>query len=180
MTTKGRAYHERGWRNAKNICQLNARQVEMARALGMSPKKLPVGELIEACYSKRFGGDPLDDHRQKPEPGPSKLLPSLEDVDTAKRVRDAGNQVGNLVCYLMNLADDLQVWLAEGMVAPEVLPQVVQELREIAEDLETGELVWPAPAISLPPRPPRHASSRKAERNLKSEHKIPFQPRVKR
>src|SRR4029078_11777358 len=29
------------WRNAKRICRLNARQIEMARALGMNPKKLP-------------------------------------------------------------------------------------------------------------------------------------------
>jgi len=41
MATKGRAYHEEAWRNAQKICQLNARQVGMARALGMNPKKLP-------------------------------------------------------------------------------------------------------------------------------------------
>jgi hypothetical protein len=76
--------------------------------------------------------------------------------------------VDDLVCYLMKLADDLQAWLAEGMVAPEVLPQVVQELREVAEDLESGAPVWPAPAISLPPRPPRLAFARKADRERKS------------
>ena len=151
MTTKGRASQEQGSRKAKNICQLNARQVEMAR---------PRHESEEAPG-------------QKPEPGPSKLLTSLQDVDRATRVRDAVGQVEDLVCYVMNLADDLQAWLAEGMVAPEVLPQVVQELREIAEDLETGRPVWPAPATSHPP-PPRHALARKAHRKRKSEGKIPF------
>jgi hypothetical protein len=179
MTTKGRAYPEQGRRNAKNICQLNARQVEMARALGMSPKKLPVGELIEACYWKRFGGDPLDHHPQKPDPGPVEPLTSLPDVGRPKRVRDPVPQVDDLICDLMNLADDLQAWPAEGMVAPEVLPQVVQELREVAEDLESGVPVWPAPAISLPPRPPRHALSRKADRERKCERKI-LEPKVKR
>jgi hypothetical protein len=62
------------------------------RALGMSPKKLPVGELIEACYFKKFGGDPLDHHPQKPEPGPSKLLTSLQDVERPKRIRDPGGR----------------------------------------------------------------------------------------
>ena len=63
MATKGGADHEEAWRNAKKICHLNARQVEMGRALCMNPKKLPrlrpspqqrwklpVGEFIEACY----------------------------------------------------------------------------------------------------------------------------------
>ena len=71
MAKKRRAHDEEAWTNAKKICRLNARQVEMARALGMNPKKLPglrpspqqrwklpVGEFIEECYRKRFGGDP--------------------------------------------------------------------------------------------------------------------------
>ena len=83
MATKGRPYDVEAWRNAKKICRLSARQVEMARALGMNPKKLPslrpspqqrwklpVGEFIEACYWKRFGGDPLDRQPHKPEPTP--------------------------------------------------------------------------------------------------------------
>ncbi len=87
MARKRRPYHEESWRKAKRICQLNARQVEMARALGMNPKKLsslrpspqqrwklPVGEFIEARYWKRFGGDPLDHHLHKPEPVSPKLL----------------------------------------------------------------------------------------------------------
>jgi len=41
MASKHRRYDQEVWRNAKRICKLNARQVEMARALGMNPKKLP-------------------------------------------------------------------------------------------------------------------------------------------
>jgi hypothetical protein len=70
MPKNRRAHGEDVWRNAKKICGLNARQVEMARRLGMNPKKLPglhpspqqrwklpVGAFIEECYRKRFGGD---------------------------------------------------------------------------------------------------------------------------
>jgi len=165
MARKRRPYHEESWRKAKKICQLNARQVEMARALGMNPKKLPglrpgprqhwklpVGKFIEACYWKRFGGDPLDHLRHKPEPGSCKILTPKRDANAPKRVRDAVWQVEDLVCYLMNFADDLNAWLAQGMVTPEVLTQVIQELREIAEALETGAPVWPIPAIPQPPR----------------------------
>src|SRR5215472_18270222 len=177
MATRGRSYHEELWRNAKKVCQLNARQVEMARALGMNPKKLPnlrpsphqrwklpVGKFIEACYWKRFGGDPLDRRPHKPDPGSSKLPTAQRDVDGLKRVRGAAWQLEDLVCYLMNLADDLKGWLAQGMVAAEVLPQVIQELREIAAALETGAPVSPIPAIRPSPRPARHALSRPEDR----------------
>jgi hypothetical protein len=187
MATKGRPYHEEAWRNAKKICHLNARQVEMARALGMNPKKLPrlrprpqqrwklpVGEFIEACYWKRFGGDPLDRHPHELWPGSSKLLTAQRDVDALKRVRDAAWQVEDLVCYLMNLADDLKAWLAQGTVAPEVLPQVIQELREIAEALETGAPVSPIPAIPHSPRPARHTLSRRGNWECPSDDEIPF------
>ena len=67
---------------------------------------------------------------------------------------------GVLVCYLVNLADDLLAWLAQGVAPPEVLAQVPRELREIAEALETGAQVSPIPAIPGPPCQPRHAPSR--------------------
>ena len=41
MAARRQAHDEEAWRNAKKICQLSAQQVEMARALGMNPKKLP-------------------------------------------------------------------------------------------------------------------------------------------
>ena len=66
MAKKRRAHDEEAWTNAKKICRLTARQVEMARALGMNPKKLPglrpspqekwklpVGEFIEECPCRR-------------------------------------------------------------------------------------------------------------------------------
>jgi len=187
MATKGRPYHEESWKKAKKICQLNARQVEMARALGMNPKKLPslrpgpqqrwklpVGEFIEACYWKRFGGGPLDRHPHKPEPGSPKLLTPQRDVDALKDVGDAAWQVGDLVCYLMNLADDLNAWLEQGMVAQEVLPQVIQELREIAEALETGAPVWPIPEIPQPPRRAPYPLSQRGDRKRRSDDDIPF------
>src|SRR5215472_351047 len=187
MATKGRPFDIEAWRNAKKICRLSARQVEMARALGMNPKKLPslrpspqqrwklpVGEFIEACYWKRFGGDPLDRQPCKPEPASSRLLTGQQDQDALKRVRDASWPVGDLVCYLMNLADNLKAWLAQGMVAPEVLPQVIRELREIAEALETGAPVSPIPAIPQSPHPARRAFSQRENWEPQSDDDIPF------
>jgi hypothetical protein len=187
MAARRRAHDEEAWRNAKKICQLNAQQLEMARALGMNPKKLPrlrpsphqhwklpVGEFIEACYRKRFGGNPLDRHQHGPELGSRKLPIPQRDVDSRKHVRDAASQLGDLICYLMNLADDLQTWLAQGTVAPEVLPQVIAELREVAEALETGAPISPIPAISSSPRRPRHALSREGDRERTSDDEIPF------
>lgn len=68
MTKKRRAHDEEAWRSAKKICRLNARQLEMARRLGMNPRKLPrlrpgpeerwkllVGEFIENLYWKLSG-----------------------------------------------------------------------------------------------------------------------------
>ncbi len=186
MATKGREYREEAWRNAKKICQLNARQVRMARALGMNPNKLPglrpspqqhwklpVGKFIEACYWKRFGG-PLDHLPHEPKSGSCKILTPKRDANAPKRARDAVWQVEGLVCYLMNLADDLQAWLAQGVVPQEVLAQVPRELREIAGALETGAPVSPMPAIPGPPRQPRHAPLRQGDREHKSDDEIPF------
>jgi hypothetical protein len=130
----------------------------MAHALGMNPKKLPglrpspqqrwklpVGEFIEERYRKRFGCDPLDYHPHVPEPGSRK--PSTPQ-------RDA--QAGDLVCYLMNLADDLQKWLARGTVAPQVLPQVIEELREFGGTRHwSADLADPGDSASAPPDAPR-------------------------
>jgi hypothetical protein len=82
--------------------------------------------------------------------------------------------VGDLVCYLMNLADNLKAWLAQGMVAPEVLPQVIRELREIAEALETGAPVSPIPAIPQSPHPARRALSQREHWEPQSDDEIPF------
>src|SRR5713226_2344668 len=151
MANTCRAHDEEAWTTAKKICRLTARQVEMARALGMNPRKLPglrpspqerwklpVGEFIEERYRKRFGGDPRDHDPPGPEPNSRKVSSTDRDADASERVRDPAWQLSDLVCYLMNLADDLQKWLAHGSIDPEVLTQVREELREIAKALDTG------------------------------------------
>ena len=74
---------------------------------------------------------------------------------------------GIWLCYLMNLADDLQKWLAQGRVS-EVLPQVIVELREIAEALDTGAPISPITAIppSSPPDTPRLLAARRSGARL--------------
>jgi len=75
----------------------------------------------------------------------------------------------------MNLADDLQKWVAHGSIDPEVLPQVREELRAIAKALDTGAPILPIPAIPLPPRPAHPRVSRRADRERTFEDdEIPF------
>jgi hypothetical protein len=184
---KRRAHDEQAWRRAKKICRLNTRQVEMARALGMNPKKLPglrpspqqrwklpVGEFIEDRYWKRFGGNSFDPRPQIPALGSRKPSGPQRDAHVPEPLRDAARQAGDLVCYLMNLTDDLQKWLAEGAVAPEVLPQVIEELRRIAEALNTGTPISPIPAIPLPPCTTRHAFSQRGDQERMFNDEIPF------
>ena len=188
MATKRRAHDDEAWTNAKTICRLNARQVEMARALGMNPRKLPglrpgpqqrwklpVGEFIEERYRRRFGGDRRDQDSRGPEPG--SRTPSTRDLDAdaPERVRDPAWQVSDLVCYLMNLADDLQQWLAHGPIDPEVLPQVREELREIARALDTGAPISPMTATPVPPRATRRGLSRRDDQERTfDDDEIPF------
>ncbi len=145
MAKKRRAHDEEAWTNAKKICRLDVRQVEMARAIGMNPRKLPglrpspqerwklpVGEFIEQRYWKRFGGHRHDEDSRGPEPRsrqPSTGVVAADlDADVSERVQDPVWQLSDLACYLVNLADDLQQWLAHGSIDPEVLPQVREEL----------------------------------------------------
>ena len=99
MAKKRRAHDEEAWRSAKKICRLNARQVEMARALGMNPRKLPglrpsaeqrwklpVGAFIEECYQKRFGKHPQDHEPGGPDPRSRK--PWAADVHAPEPVQD--------------------------------------------------------------------------------------------
>jgi hypothetical protein len=187
MAKKRRAHDEEAWRNAKKTCRLNARQVEMARVLGMNPNKLsalrtspqqrwklPVGEFIEQRYWRRFGGHPLDQNPQAPEPDSRKASTVHRDAHAPEGVGDAASQAADLVCYVMNLADDLQKWLAQGTVAPDVLPQVSEELREIAKALDTGAPFSPIPAIPLPPRRSRPAFSRRGDDEPTVDDEIPF------
>jgi hypothetical protein len=182
MTKNRRAHDEEAWTNAKKICRLSSRQVEMGRALGMNPRKLPrlrpgphqhwklpVGEFIEKCYWKRFGAAPRTRGQE-----PSARKPS-RDTDASDRVRNPAWQLSDLACYCTNLADDLQKWLAHGSIDPEVLPQVREELQAIAKALDTGESISPIPAIPPPPRPRRGGLSRRRnEERVFDDEEIPF------
>lgn len=68
MTKKSKNISKSPWAIAKTKYRLNARQIAMAKELGMTPKtfskigenkseqwKTPRGEFIEKCYRKRFG-----------------------------------------------------------------------------------------------------------------------------
>jgi hypothetical protein len=187
MAKKRRAHDEEAWRNARKICRLNDRQVEMARALAMNPEKLPglrpspqqrwklpVGEFIEELHRKRFGGDPFDRRTHVLDLG-SRKPSSQRDAHAPERVTDVSRgQVEELVCYLVNLADDLQKWLAHGTFGPEVLPQVIEELREIAGALETGAPIPAIPEIPLPPRHTRRAFPRRRDQEETFDDEIPF------
>jgi hypothetical protein len=187
VASKRRRYDEEVWRNAKRICKLNARQVEMARALGMNPKKLPslrpspdqrwklpVSEFIESCYCKRFGGDPLEHPRLDPESQSSKPTVPKPDLDTSKRSRDTMLQLEDLVVYFANLVTDLEAWLVHGAVSPNLLAQLIMELREIVAALETGDSTPPFPEIPLPPHPTHLPSSRQKYRKQEYDDEIPF------
>ncbi len=67
MTKNNKTKHKDPWAIAKIKYRLNARQIEMAKKLGLNPKKfgklvpnksepwkVPLGKFIERCYNKRF------------------------------------------------------------------------------------------------------------------------------
>jgi hypothetical protein len=156
----------------------------MARVLGMNPRKLPglrpspqqrwklpVGAFIEECYRKRFGGAPESDETRRPQ-GESRFHTG----DALEMAREPMGQVEDLVCYLANLSDDLEMWLVHGTIAPEVLVQVRKELRGIADALEAGKLIPQMPEISTPPasRSTRSAHRDRLERTLDGDDEIPF------
>ena len=188
MANQRPAHDEEAWTTAKKICRLTARQVEMARALGMNPRKLPglrpspqerwklpVGEFIDERYRKRFGGAPRDHDSRGPEPSSRKASSTDRDADASERVRDPAWQLSDLVCYLMNLADDLQKWLAHGSMDPQVLPQVREELAAITAALDTRAPISPIPAIPLPPHPASHSFPRRRDRKRTVDaDEIPF------
>jgi len=182
MTKNRRAHDEEAWTNAKKLCRLTARQVEMGRALGMNARelpclraspqedwKLPVGVFIEACYWKRFGAPARTRGRE-----PSARKPS-RDTDASDRVRNPAWQLSDLACYCTNLADDLQKWLVHGSIDAGVLAQVRDELWEIAIALDIGAPISPMPEIPLPPRPRRRGLSRQRDREpIFDDDEIPF------
>jgi hypothetical protein len=187
MANQRPAYDEKEWTTAKKICRLTARQVEMARALGMNPRKLPglrpspqerwklpVGEFIEERYRKRFGGDPRDHDPRRPKPSSRKASITDRDADALEPGRDPAWQLSDLVCYLLNLADDLQEWLAYGSIQVEVLPRVREELAAIMAALDTRAPISPIPAIPLPPRQASPSFSPRGRQSRKFDDEIPF------
>ena len=178
MATKHRARDEEAWAKAKKVCRLTAPQVAMARALGMNPRKLPglrpsaqqrwklpVGAFIEECYRKRFDGDRGADVRA-PESRPRSRSTIDVDTNVPQRASDLTRQFSDLACYAVNLANDLERWIAHGSIDPEVLPQLCEELREIASALETGAPLSSVPAIPVPPAPMRRPVSQRARSGI--------------
>ena len=101
------------------------------------------------------------------------------DMDKRKRMSanapgDAAWQLEDLICNLVNLADDVETRAAQGAAAPEVLPQVIAKLREISRrclrnfslvqpfELGPASHLWATTLRQLAPRhysPPRYLCS---------------------
>ena len=159
----------------------------MARRLGLNPKKLPglrpgpqqrwklpVGAFIEECYRKRFGGDANGADPYVPKPRSSTHSPSQTEALASKGLGNAERQLSDLVCHLVNLAHDVKKWLAHDTVDPDILTQVGDELREIAQALDTGAPISPLPAIPLPARPGHLARWRQDDLEPAFDDEIPF------
>ena len=159
----------------------------MARALGMNPRKLPglrpgpqqgwklpVGEFIERLYRKQFGATPRDHHPRGPERSARKPSTPGREADVSERVLDPEGQVSNLVCYLSNLADDLQMWLAHGSIDSNLLPQVREELAAIVDALAKGLPISPLPEIPVPPRPSHPRYERRPLNRTFNDDENPF------
>jgi hypothetical protein len=177
-----RSRNEGAWKNAKKICHLNDKQIEMAQALGMNPGKLPrlrpgrhqgwklpVGLFIEECYRKRFQSHGFDD-----DPALDEAMASAGNIPAPQdKAHIARHQVEDLACYCINLSDDLQKWLEYGSIDPEVLAEVREELGKITAALETGSLIYPFPSITLPPQPARSKVSRQLYRGRRVDDDCP-------
>ena len=188
MANNRQAHDEEAWASARKTCRLTARQVEMARALRMNPRKLPrlrpspqqgwklpVGEFIEECYWKRFGDATRNRDPHGQDPSARKPSSTDRDTDMSGSTRNPAQQLSDLVCYFTNLADDLQKWLAHGSIDGEVLAQVREELWEIATALDTGAPISPMPEVPLPPQPRRSGLSRQRDREPTfDDGEIPF------
>jgi hypothetical protein len=78
------------------------------------------------------------------------------------------------VCYLTNLAEDLQRWLAHGAIDPEVLSQVRDELADMARTVGTDAPIPEISEIPVPPERQRGRSRRREEEWEFDDDKIPF------
>lgn len=154
------------WVEAKRLCRLSTRQIEMAKALGMNPKKLPglrpsksqpwkapVGQFIEECYAKRFGDPPNSESpgRITPSKGTRTTRAGVSEaiqraavgVSAAASVRQRrlAEQACDLMVYLVNLADDIQATLAAAAVTPELLAALSTALHEVATRLTNDQAI---------------------------------------
>ncbi len=186
MAKKRRGHDEEAWRHAKAVCRLKTQQVEMARALGMNPKKLPrlrptaqerwklpVGAFIEERYRKRFGQQAQHPEQAHREPRSRQTGPL--DAHASQSVQDPMWRAENLVVYLTNLADDLERRLAEGTVAPDVLREVAHELHNVADALNAGGPISLMPEIDVPSQPISTAApQRDPSHTVDDDDEIPF------
>lgn len=145
------------WARAKRLCRLSARHVEMAKALGMNPKKLPglipsktqqwkapVRVFLEDLYAERFGFDaPLlagpaasGGAGKRDVSGPIGRAPKREDHAGDHRASDV---VIDLVCHLQNLVDDFERMAAAG-IEHDPRRQIADHLRSLASDVEAGHV----------------------------------------
>jgi hypothetical protein len=157
---KKRRKQDDAWAQAKKLCRLNARQVEMAKKLGMNPRKLPslrpnpqqkwklpVGAFIEDRYHKRFGGE-------------DELEAMLAAPTGAGRVRARArsSQLFELLCFLENLAADLQQHVHDADGGEQIVTHASRQLRALADALDRGDMVSPLPELPPATRPIRQAS----------------------
>ncbi len=150
---------EKAWNEAEKLYRLSRQQSARARALGLDPRKLP--GLRAACGSD--GSSPSARSSKRATGNGSVSRPNP--IDSAHAAASAGHrrndasevareptwQAESLACYLANLSDDLDRWLQHGAITPELLARVREELRAIADALETGTTVPEMPEIPLPP-----------------------------
>lgn len=172
------------WARAKKLCRLNARQVAMAKKLGMNPKTLPslipsksqqwkqpVGGFIETLYAKRFdrmpeparqeatgqpsrrraravessGSRPMSELHfalaDRDDPTPS--VPPRQESDDARWVAQ------DVVCHLINVAEDLEKDLANDRVTPEMMASIAKDLRRVANEIESDAHVSEMPYTDL-------------------------------
>lgn len=170
------------WEIARRLCGLSARQLDMARKLGMNPKKLPglrpspsqkwklpVGEFIEECFRKRFG-EVADEERVARTVAPRQ--PAPPEIPS----RDAHPLLEALAIFLANLSDDVGAWLSHGAISPGLPARIGAELRDVAERLVRGGSIPPWPTIDRPdiPEELERASGERALDDDDSVDDIPF------
>ncbi|MBI4822588.1 MAG: hypothetical protein HY791_40380 [Deltaproteobacteria bacterium] len=163
-----RGKNEKAWAEAKKLCRLSARHIQMAKQLGMNPRNLPglrpsrsqqwkapVPQFIEECYRKRFGDakspkaastafedDELgwDFELETARPQKSPLPHSWAPPDSTVVLMD-------LICFLSNLTDDLESVFIRREVTDETREWVVQTLHSVADEVEAGTPIAPFPVL---------------------------------